>query len=207
MALTDVGTTSANWDFVRRAERFGVRLLGIDVRNGNVRQFVALARHAEGYEALCRWHSELNLAGASFPARLPETVRAAGVAAIYPWAAWREMHNVEAHERPEAASLGTDEWVGVQAWEVPAVRLARAERDPELGTKLVALSTATFTCKRDWNTHRLLRAIDHNTLLSRLDAEECGDRGTVSARRGTAERTPRCRNWWRGPRTSWPGAP
>ena len=36
MALTDVGTTSANWDFVRRASRFGVApVLGIDVRNGN----------------------------------------------------------------------------------------------------------------------------------------------------------------------------
>ena len=55
------------------------------------------------------------------------------------------------------------------------MRLARADCDPELGTRLVALSTATFTCKRDWNTHRLLRAIDHNTLLSRLDATECGD--------------------------------
>ena len=91
MALTDVGTTSANWDFVRRAERFGVApVLGIDVRNGNVRQFVALARHAAGYEALCRWFSELNLAGTPFPARLPEAVRAAGVAAIYPWSTWRD---------------------------------------------------------------------------------------------------------------------
>ena len=49
MALTDVGTTSANWDFVRRAERFGVTpVLGVDVRNGNTRRFVALARHAAG---------------------------------------------------------------------------------------------------------------------------------------------------------------
>ena len=77
MALTDVGTTSANWDFVRRAARFGVApVLGIDVRNGNARRFVALARHAAGYEALCRWCSELNLAGTPFPARLPEAVRA-----------------------------------------------------------------------------------------------------------------------------------
>ena len=180
MALTDVGTTSANWDFVRRAARFGVApVLGIDVRNGNARRFVALARHAAGYEALCRWYSELNLAGAPFPARLPEDVRAAGVAAIYPWETWREASGREARDpsaKPtDAAPLGPDEWIGVQAWEVPAVRLARADRDPELETRLVALSTATFTCKRDWNTHRLLRAIDHNTLLSRLDAAECGD--------------------------------
>ena len=58
MALTDVGTTSANWDFVRRAGQFGVApVLGIDIRNGNNRHFVALARHAKGYEALCRWYS------------------------------------------------------------------------------------------------------------------------------------------------------
>ena len=41
--------------------------------------------------------------------------------------------------------------------------------------RLVAQSTTTFTCKRDWNAHRLLRAIDHNTLLSRLDPADCGD--------------------------------
>ena len=180
MALTDVGTTSANWDFVRRAERFGVTpVLGIDVRNGNARRFVALARHAAGYEALCRWCSELNLAGTPFPARLPEDVRAAGVAAIYPWSVWCDANNSDARDPGadpfDLDPLGADEWVGVQAWEVPAVRLARADRDPVLGPRLVALSTATFTCKRDWNTHRLLRAIDHNTLLSRLVATECGD--------------------------------
>jgi len=180
VALTDVGTTSANWDFVRRAEEFGVApVLGIDVRNGNARRFVALARDAAGYAALCRWFSDLNLAGASFPARLPEDVRATGVAAIYPWAAWREAHDRKARDPStdpsDEAPLGTDEWVGVQAWEIPAVRLAHADRDPVLGPRLVALSTATFTCKRDWNTHRLLRAVDLNTLLSRLDAAECGD--------------------------------
>ena len=116
MALTDVGTTSANWDFVRRAGQFGVApVLGIDIRNGNNRHFVALARHAKGYEALCRWYSELNLAGASFPARLPEAVRTAGVTAIYPWAVWRETCNQEGD-----TPLGAEEWVGVQAWEIPA---------------------------------------------------------------------------------------
>ena len=169
MALTDVGTTSANWDFVRRAAGFGVApVLGIDVRNGHARRFVALALHAAGYEALCRWFSELNLAGSAFPERLPEAVRHAGVIAIHPWSVWHE-------HLKDGAPLGPNEWVGVQAWEVPAVRLARADQDPEVGPRLVALSTATFTCKRDWNAHRLLRAIDHNTLLSRLDASACGD--------------------------------
>ena len=34
---------------------------------------------------------------------------------------------------------------------------------------------ATFATKRDFNAHRLLRAIDNNTLLSKLSAEEQAD--------------------------------
>lgn len=171
MALTDVGTTSANWDFVRRAKGFGVApVLGIDVRNGNTRCFVALAQHAEGYQALCQWYSKLNLAGSSFPDRLPATVREAGVTAIYPWSVWRC-----AHDLGNWSPLSHGEWIGVQAWEVPEVRLAKADHNPAIGLRLLALCTATFTCKQDWNAHRLLRAIDQNTLLSRLNASECGD--------------------------------
>jgi DNA polymerase III alpha subunit len=55
LALTDIGTTSANWDFVRRAQEKGIEpVLGMDLRNGRERCFVALARHPEGYAALCR---------------------------------------------------------------------------------------------------------------------------------------------------------
>ena len=213
MALTDVGTTSANWDFVRRAGQFGVEpVLGIDVRNGNVRQGVALARHAKGYEALCRWYSELNLAGAPFPARLPKDVLAAGVTAIYPWAAWHAAHKIAVREcdnnQNNAGPLGVDEWIGVQAWEVPAVRLAKADCDPVIGPKLVALSTATFTCKRDWNTHRLLRAIEHNTLRAASTPRNVATRETVSGLPTNFEKpTQKCRSSWHGPRTCWLGAP
>ena len=38
--------------------------------------------------------------------------------------------------------------------------------------KLVAFPTATFRGKRDFNAHRLLRAIDENILLSKLQKEQ-----------------------------------
>src|SRR4029078_6068366 len=38
--------------------------------------------------------------------------------------------------------------------------------------KLVMLAPVTFRNKTDFNAHRLLRAMDHNTLLSKLDAAE-----------------------------------
>ena len=71
MALTDVGTTSANWDFVRRAAGLGWRRARHRCPKRPRKRFVALAQHADGYEALCRWFSELNLAGSAFPERLP----------------------------------------------------------------------------------------------------------------------------------------
>ena len=38
--------------------------------------------------------------------------------------------------------------------------------------KLVVLAPVTFRDKKDFNTHRLLRAIDNNTLLSKLPLSE-----------------------------------
>ena len=117
LALTDIGTTSANWDFVRRAKEKGIEpVLGMDIRNGRDRCFVALARHPEGYAALCRWASEHHLSHTPYPTRLPEEVRRAGVAAVYPWPA----------AMPDDG-WGHDEWIGVQAWDVPSVRLAGVE--------------------------------------------------------------------------------
>lgn len=164
LALTDIGTTSANWDFVGRALARGMSpVLGMDLRNGNQKCFVALAQHPEGYRALCKWVSKHHLEGSPYPQRLPASVRHAGVVAIYPWRTSPEL------------PLGANEWLGVQAWELGDLRLAGLDQDPRLRPHLVALSTSTFTCKRDWNAHRLLRSIDLNILLSRLDPADCGD--------------------------------
>src|SRR5690606_18245403 len=40
--------------------------------------------------------------------------------------------------------------------------------------KLVLLQTVSFRSKKDYNAHRLLRAIDNNTLLSKLSKTEEG---------------------------------
>ena len=42
-------------------------------------------------------------------------------------------------------------------------------------SKLVVLQSVSFRSKRDFNAHRLLRAIDNNTLLSKLAVEEQGN--------------------------------
>src|SRR5690606_35055789 len=46
-------------------------------------------------------------------------------------------------------------------------------------SKLLMLHSATFTSKKQFNAHRLLRAIDKNTLLSKLPKTEEADPGDV----------------------------
>lgn len=61
------------------------------------------------------------------------------------------------------------EFIGVSANELRKLRFSKLR---ELTTKLVVLQPVTFRNKRDFNAHRLLRAIDKNTLLSKLPPEE-----------------------------------
>ena len=74
---------------------------------------------------------------------------------IYPWGT-------------EPEQLQANEFTGVAAHQLNRFRM-NPSRD---SGKYVALSPMTFRNKRDFNTHRLLRAIDCNVLLSKLPVED-----------------------------------
>ena len=146
LALTDIGTTSANWDFVRRAKERASSPCWGWTRNGRDRK-PALARHPEGYAAV-PLGVEHHLSH-TYPRgcrRGPAGGRGRRVPGRH-------------HARRQVGTRRVDR-VSV----TPSVRLAGVRDACE---RRLAQSTTTFTCKRDWNAHRLLRAIDHNTLLSR----------------------------------------
>lgn len=161
LALTDINNTSAVWDFIRHARQQGVRpVVGIDFRTGSRQDFIALARNAAGYEGLCRHLTESLRSGGHSP-DAPDWEHAE---IIYPWRTWRK--------RKERAPLKDNEWVGVRSEEVAEFRLFYGDAVP--WDRLVALQSITFRHQRDWNCHRLLRAIAGNTLLSKLNEEATG---------------------------------
>ena len=165
MALTDINNTSANWDFVRLAPKYGIRpVLGTDFRNEDQMQYLALAHNERGYEALCAHLSSHLHAGEPFADSAPYFEDAS---VIYPWKQWIQSER----------SLGPNEWIGVRPWEIAEFRIiegneARKSRIP--WGRLIALQTFTFRHKRDWNCHRILRAVDHNALLIKLAKEATG---------------------------------
>jgi DNA polymerase III subunit alpha len=154
--LTDINNTSACLDTLRTAGRdFGLRpIVGIDFRNGVKQQYVGIAKNNEGFREL-NIHLTRHLHEAKdFDARAPFFDHAY---IIYPLAAYKGW------------PLKENEFVGVSIKDLPRLPFTQARHLPH---KLVALQAATFASKQQFNAHRLLRAIDKNTLLSKLPAAE-----------------------------------
>lgn len=168
LALTDILNTSGGWDFVRNAQNHGVRpLLGATFRTEDAIRFVAIARNNSGYQTLCESISSILNRREAAPSFAPADWT--DIEVIYPWWVWSGK---EACERP----LRSFEWVGVSGWDIGAVESLkwRFKREGRVFPehKFVAWHNFTFRHKRDWNCHRILRAIDRNCLLSGLPESE-----------------------------------
>jgi DNA polymerase-3 subunit alpha len=158
LALTDINNTSACLNFVRRAPEFEVRpLLGIDFRNGIDCCFVGIARNNEGYLELNRFLSHHLHGKLPLPERAPAFSHAY---IIYPF---------EKVLLGEMVAFAPYEFIGVSLRDLRRLPFSRLMQFRE---KLVVLQPVTFRNKRDFNAHRLLRAIDNNVLLSKLPETE-----------------------------------
>lgn len=154
-ALTDINNTSACLEAIRLSKGKNVRVIaGIDFRNGIRQQYVGIAIDNSGFMELNE-HLSFHLHRAiDFDAIAPDFTNAF---IIYPLAGYKGW------------KLRANEYVGVSIRDIR--QLAFSSRSlPE--HKLVALQEVSFASGRQYNMHRLLRAIDANTLLSKLRPEE-----------------------------------
>jgi DNA-directed DNA polymerase III PolC len=159
-ALTDINNTSGCLNFIRMASRYDIKpIVGIDFRNGVKQQFVALAKNNSGFQILNAYLSAQKLADIPFPDRAPEMEH---VAVIYPF----EKLNKERREQ-----FRPDEYIGISMQDLDKLHYSPLHRFMD---RLVIQQPVTFRNKKDFNAHRLLRAIDGNTLLSKLALSETG---------------------------------
>ena len=161
VGLTDINTTSGVLSFLRYAQEKKVEaVVGVDFRNRTRCQFVGIALNENGYLELNIILAEHLYARKPFGSRAPAFTDAV---VIYPF---------ENALKEGILSLMPNEYIGIGLNELRKLSLNRLMKTPE---KLVLLHPVSFRSKRDFNTHRLLRAIDNNTLLSKLDSEEQGE--------------------------------
>ncbi|TSE09473.1 DNA polymerase III subunit alpha [Aquimarina algiphila] len=154
LALTDINNTSACLNFIRKAKEYKIKpIIGVDFRNNHQPLYIGLAKNNEGYKELNDFLSYHSHEKINFPETAPVFKQAY---IIYPIQKVISLNKTE---------FLTNEFIGVSITEISKLRLSRLK---SLEHKLVILQPVTFRNKKDFNAHRLLRAIDNNILLSRL---------------------------------------
>jgi DNA polymerase-3 subunit alpha len=160
LVLTDINNTSACLNFIRQSKSYEIKpIIGIDFRNGSKQQFVGIAKNNKGFTELNTFLSHHLEHKIKIPEKAPQF---SNVFVIYPFEQVLEL---------EITTFKDYEFIGISASEIRKLRFSKLK---ELEDKLVILQTVTVRNKRDFNAHRLLRAIDNNCLLSKLlKSEEC----------------------------------
>jgi DNA-directed DNA polymerase III PolC len=156
-ALTDINTTSGCIDFMRHAAELGIHaVVGVEFKDGLDTRFVALAKDQIGFEMICRLLSAVLCGEQVVPPEAPQHWLE-HVAVVYPL--------LQCPDRP----LRINEFCGITQFDLRKSSI----RNASLLRKSVLFQPFTFKGPLQYNMHRLLRAIDGNTLLSKLDSLEC----------------------------------
>lgn len=160
IALTDINTTSACLEFIRESPKYDIKpIVGVDFRNGIEQVFVALAKSNEGFE-------EINSYLTPFLQNKTETE--SGHLPIPPKApVFKNVIVIYPFQRNRIYELRENEFIGISPRDLDYIRIKKISV-----SKAVILQTVTFRNKKDFNAHRLLRAIDKNVLLSKLPETE-----------------------------------
>jgi DNA polymerase-3 subunit alpha len=159
LALTNINGTCDAWDFVQYCREAGIRpILGAEVRNGNKLLYILLAAGNPGFRGINSFLSEHLLEKKDFPqAPIRVFERPQDGFIIYPFG------------NRDPKDLLDNERIGVLPDEVN--RLLRT--DVAAGApKWVIRQPVSFQDRTFYNLHRLLRAVDNNTLLARLKPED-----------------------------------
>lgn len=156
LALTDINTVTGIYDFIQACQQVGIKpLVGMEFRCQHTLRYICLAKNAVGLAAMNRFRTQHNFDGTPLPLSVPDLEE---VFVIYPLE--NVPNDLKPYEyigiRPEQLSLLIDKkWQGLQH-------------------KMVVLQPVTFRTKKEFNLHKILRAIDTNVLLSKLtDADYC----------------------------------
>lgn len=163
VCLTDINNVSGIPDFFRAAQKHpGLHACaGIDFREGETGGkclYIGIARNEEGFAELNRFLSAHRMEHKPLPAFAPDFKNAF---IIYPFE--------RCSESGFPKQLRHHEYIGVRPEQLGKLRFSPWKRQ---AARLLALCTATFRNRTDHNSHRLLRCMANNCLLSKLPPEE-----------------------------------
>jgi DNA-directed DNA polymerase III PolC len=154
MALTDINNTSGVFDFVKECIENEIKpIVGVEFRNGDDLVFIGLAKNNDGFAEINQFLTDHYQEKKAYDLQAPAFEN---VFVIYPLD-YTNLGN----------ELRENEWIGVKHWEL--YKAATSNGKNFYTDKMLAVQPLTFFDKTNFNLHRLLRAVDHNVLLSKLN--------------------------------------
>ncbi len=148
LALTDINNVSGTFDFVKACRTAGITpVAGMEIRHGDTLLYTCLARNNRGFAEINAFVSHYHIAAQALPARAPVFDH---VHVVYPLGTTHPLRD--------------NEYIGV-----PLAALSRlATTTARQRQRMVLMQPVTLAQPTDMQVHRLLRAIDHNVVLSKL---------------------------------------
>jgi DNA polymerase-3 subunit alpha len=165
LVLTDINSTAGHIEMMRicreRQQHYPLELaLGIEFRQNHHLLYIGIARNNQGYQELNQYLSHHNRQSLPLLSRAPFFEN---VFIIYPWGQATE-------------DLREHEFIGVRNRHLNKVITSRHARNH---SHLVVWHPVTFKDKSTYHVHRLLRAIDLNTILSKLSPQQQANPGEI----------------------------
>lgn len=151
LALTDINNTSCAVEFISRCQDKNIKpVIGIEFRNGAELLFIGLAKNNRGFQQLNELLTTYSFHGKTLPA-VPNHF--SDVFIIYPKLIKQIDHFKE------------NEFLGIRPEHAPKLWGKDILNHKD---KLVAWSPVVFADPQGYKVHKILRAIDQNTLITKL---------------------------------------
>ena len=151
--LADINSTGAVLSFVQEAQKRGIKpVVGVELRNDMEIKATLIARNNRGLHEINSFISRYLHEGKDFPDQIPHL---SNCYVSYPFPG-------------PNAKLNENEYIDIQYFNLTNLNLQKRIDV----SKIIVLQGMTFRNKLDHNTHRLLRSIHYNTLLSLLESSQ-----------------------------------
>jgi len=154
LALTDINTVTGIYDFIKACKVMQIKpLVGIDFRNEGKQLYIGLAKNRKGIAEMNRLLTKHNFENIPLPDKAPAFEH---TIVIYPF-----------DKIPE--TMNENEFIGIAPEQLSKLYNYVWKRKLD---KMVVLQTVTYRTKKEFNLHKILRAIDLNILGSKLTETE-----------------------------------
>ncbi|HVI46809.1 MAG TPA: DNA polymerase III subunit alpha [Chitinophaga sp.] len=159
--LTDINNTSGTLDFIKDCQQQGFNgLTGVEFRDGDTVLYIGIARNNLGFREMNELLTNCNLEGNPLPQVAP---------------AWDHVYVMYPFGSRDIDLLRDNEWIGVKPAQLTKLYLA----PKSWLSRMIMWWPVTFLEKKDFRLHCQLRAIDNNTLLSKLTQSQAAQRMEV----------------------------